>query len=165
MSDASKSKAPARLVHRRLLAHPSVLFHPEPVFVQDSVGDAYGTGRAIVVVISRVLPLDPANEPHVDVRVAIELLVEAGVSVVANEWSPEAIRCDELRGQLGHRRAIEIRVSSNALTKPRSEIAVSVAHVSRRDGVSDWRTCITASPNPRTASRVGRGSTTGMSLP
>ena len=61
------------------------------------------------------------------------------------------VRRHELGGQVRHRRAIEIRVRRNPLTQPGRE----VGHVKRREGVSDWRTCVTASPNPRTAASVG----------
>ena len=108
MSDASKSKRPPGLVHRRLLAHPSVLLDPEPVLVQDPLADAHGARRAVVVVVAGVLPVDPADEPDVDVRVAVELLVEARLGVVPDVRAPEMLRRHELGGQARHRRAIEI---------------------------------------------------------
>ena len=71
-----------RFVHRRVLAHPAVLLDPEPVLVQDPVRNTDRAGRAVVVVVAGVLPVDPADEPDVDVRIAIELLKEARLVVV-----------------------------------------------------------------------------------
>jgi hypothetical protein len=157
MSEASKSKLP----------HPAVLLDAEPVLVHHALAHAHRAGRAVVVVVARVLSVDPADEPHVEVGVAVELLVEARLLVVADERPPEVLGDDELGREIGHRRPIEVGVRWNPLADPGSELThvSDGAHVSKREGVSDWRTCLTASPKPRTASSVGRESTTGVSLP
>src|SRR5262249_43404005 len=63
-----------RPVLRRPLAHPTVLLDPEPVLEEDSVAHAHRSRRAVVVVVAGVLAVDPADEPDVEVGVAIELL-------------------------------------------------------------------------------------------
>src|SRR5262249_4732765 len=145
----------------RALSNPTVLFHAEPILEQDSIAHADRSRRPVVIVVAGVLAVDPADEPDVQVRVAVELLVEARSRVVAGVGAPDVLRCGQLSREARHRRTIEVRVWRNTLTDPGREIA----HARRREGVSDWRTWTTASPKPRTASSVGRESTTGVSLP
>ena len=92
------------------LTDPAVLFDPEPVLEQDSVAHADCSRRPVVVVVAGALSLDPADEPDVEIRVAVELLVEAGVGVVADEVEPEVLVAASSAARCGHRRTIEIRV-------------------------------------------------------
>ena len=120
-----------------------------------------------MVVVARALAVHPADEPDVEVGVPVQLLIEARVDVVAHVRSPEMLGRDELGGEVGHPGPIEVRVGANALAQPDRKLrhVSESAHVSSRSGVSVWSTCVTASPKPRTASSVGCGSTTGVSLP
>ena len=128
----------------------------------DPVRNADRAGRAVVVVVARVLAVDPADEPDVEVRVAIELLDRSARRRRGGRTAPEMLGRHRARRPafdiVGRSRS---RVRRNPLTQPGRE----VAHVKQADGVSDWRTCVTASPKPRTASSVGPESTTGVSLP
>ena len=76
-----------------------------------------------MVVVARALSVDPADEPHVEVRVAVELLVETRVLVVADERPPEVLCGDELARELRHRRPVEVGVRRNPLAQPRPEFA------------------------------------------
>ena len=66
---------PARRVTVRPLANPAVLVAVEVVLEQDAVTHEDGPLGAIVVVVSRVLTTRPADQPHIDIRVAVELHV------------------------------------------------------------------------------------------
>ena len=50
-----------------------------------------------MVVVARALAVDPADEPDVEVRVAVELLVEARVGVVADVRPPEVLASPRAR--------------------------------------------------------------------
>ena len=87
-----------------------------------------------MVVVARALTVDPADEPDVEVGVAIELLVEAAFGVVSDVGRQRCSAATSSRGKGRHRRAIEIDVRRDALAKPRGEISVTSAE---REGVSD----------------------------
>jgi hypothetical protein len=129
-------EAAARPVLGRPLTHPVVLLDAKPVLEEDAFADTHGVGGGVVVVVARVLAVDPADEPDVEVRVAVELLVEARLAVVADVGLPEMLRCSELGGQVGHLRTREVGVGRDPLTKPLCE----GSQLRMRAGVSDWRT-------------------------
>ncbi len=86
--------------------------------------DAHRAGRAVVIVVSRVLPVDPADEPDVDVRVAVELLVEARVGIVLDERTPEVLR--RRRAPRPAPTSVARSRSLSAGTRSRSQVARSL---------------------------------------
>src|SRR4051794_17480287 len=149
------------LVLLRLLPDPAVRVALEEILPQDSFADENRAGGAIVVVVSRVLPVRPADEPHVDVRVAIQLLVVPFVNVVANVLAPQFLFApDRLREgeQLGPRQVV---ICGEALRKERCDIS----HARRRLGLSHLTSFSTLSPKRDNAVTVGCASTTGTSVP
>ena len=121
-----------------------------------------------MVVVARALAVDPADEPDVEVGVAVELLVEACVGVVPHERPPEMLGRDELGGELGHRAADRDPCPPERVREARrasSATSASSAHVSRRVrcvGLENVRHSIAETAD---GIQCRRGSTTGVSLP
>ena len=61
----------------------------EEVLEHRTLADVDGTLRAVVVVVARVLRRRPADQPDVDVRVAVELDVVPVDDVVSDVILPE----------------------------------------------------------------------------
>lgn len=85
-------EALACMVLPRPLAHPTVLLDPEPVFEKHALADAYGSGRAVVIVVAGALSVDPADEPDIEARVAVQLLIEPGTVIVVDKRAPQSVR-------------------------------------------------------------------------
>ena len=161
MSDASKSKrppAPCTVVRSR--THPSSSTRNQSS-KQRPLADADRARRAVVVVVARVLAVDPADEPDVEIR---DRGRAAGRSASRRRGGRTSAR--DAPSPRARRRARTSRHDRDPCPPEPAHAARSRGR-SRQEarGVSDWRTCVTASPNPRTASSVGRESTTGVSLP
>jgi hypothetical protein len=61
----------------------------ERILEQRPFDDVHGAGRPVVVVQPRLLKRVPADQPHVDVRVAMQLGVEASVTGVLHMDAPQ----------------------------------------------------------------------------
>ena len=139
----------------------------QAILAKLAVGDVDGTARRIVVVEARVLLVVPADEPDVEVHVAVELCVDSLVGIVPDEVPPELRLAAELDRELGEARLRKILVCGNPFGDPGCDVVHGLIVIRRAagSGVSRMTIRSTASPNPRTASSVGRGSITGTSLP
>src|SRR5207247_5623186 len=115
----------------------------------------------VVIVVTRVLRVEPADQPDVDVGVAIQLSEVALLRVVADEVVPERTLVPQASRELGHVRALEVLPRRESFLEPRAD----VGHPKRRVGLSRQSATATACPKRRTSRKVGRGSTIGASIP
>ena len=145
----------------RLFADPAVLLPLEVVLPERALADADGSARPVVVVVAGVLSMGPADQPDVDARVAVQLVVDALVRVVALEWAPEPLFLPEGDGELAEFGAVEVVVGGEPFTDPGRD----VRHRRKEAGLSMVRIFSTDSPKPLMARKVCAGSTTGLSLP
>ena len=76
-----------------------------------------------MVVEARVLLAVPADEPDVEVDVAVELRVDALVGVVLDQLAPEVSLAAELDGQLGEEGLPEVLVAGQPLGDPGRDVA------------------------------------------
>ena len=128
----------------------------------DPLAHADRARRAVVVVVARALAVDPADEPDVEVRIAVELLIEARVVVVADVRSPEMLGRDELGGEVQTSRGGRDRCP------PEPARAAEVARSLTSAGGSVCRTGVRASQHRRNRGRhpvSNSNPTTGVSLP
>ena len=116
-----------------------------------------------MVVVAGVLALRPADQPDIDVGVAVQLCVLALGRVESHVIAPDALLRGDRGGESSEYGTIEIRVGDQPTGEPGSD--VDVGHDMSRLGVSCVTKRSTDSPKPFSASRVGAGSTTGKSLP
>ena len=75
-----------------------------------------------MVVVARVLRVEPADQPDVEVRVAIELDEVARARIVADEALPEARLTREVDDQLRERRPVEVHVLRHPLVNPAGRV-------------------------------------------
>ena len=68
-----------------------------------------------MVVVAGALAVDPADEPDVEVRVAVELLVEANLVIVACERAPELVGARDLACQPRELVPSKVAIGSDAL--------------------------------------------------
>ena len=85
-----------------------------------------------MVVVPRVLPVPPADQPDVDVGIAVKLLVLPLLGVVTDELLPVARLATDLADKTQERRPVEIAPRREALDKPGRE----VGHTRSRVGFS-----------------------------
>ena len=109
---------PAGVVPVRLLADPAVLVTTEVVLEDRALADVHRTLRAIVVVVARVLGLRPADQPDVDVRIAVHLHVVPIDHVVADVVFPERALGSDRRRQLEQLRPREVAISFETSIEP-----------------------------------------------
>src|SRR5262249_26722407 len=126
-----------------------------------ATADVDGAVRPIVVVVARALSGQPADQPDVDVRVPVQLVVEALRLVVALERSPERGLPPDLLCQPDEPLAVQVLVGGETFANPGCDLG----HIRSLDGLSAVISCTTESPKPPIALRVGSGSITGTSLP
>src|SRR5437764_541851 len=79
---------------------PPLVVAIEVVLAQASLAHEDRPGRKIVVVVAGVLRVEPADQPDVDVRVAVELCEVPRLRIVTNVLGPEARLAAE-RGREG----------------------------------------------------------------
>src|SRR5207249_10267993 len=103
----------------------------------------------------------PADEPDVDIGVAVELVVEALGGVVALERLPQHLRLADLDRKPRELRPIQVPVGGKTLANP----GCDVRHDKSLLGLSAVISFTTESPKPRMALSVGADSITGTSLP
>src|SRR5439155_3499794 len=99
----------------------------------------------VVVVTAGLLVVEPADQPDVDVQVAIELHVDALVPVVAYQGLPELRPVPDRRRQLDELRPLQIAL----LRAPPDDEVPELVHASSEVGLSRQRALVTAGPKPR----------------
>lgn len=144
-----------------LLTNPAVGIPSEVILVERPLANVDRARGEVVIVVARVLRVEPADEVEIEVRIPVELDEVTGVRVVTGEALPEARLPSELDREARERRPIEVDVIQHALVNP----SIKPSHQRKRVGFTLQSAFATASPKPRTASRVGSGSMTGASLP
>ncbi len=154
---------PSRLVPVRALADPPVLVAVEVILEDRALANDDRSLRTVVVVVAGVLLCRPADQPDVDVRVAIQLHVVTLVGGEAHVVAPEALLAPHLGREREQRGTVEVGVCHETTGEPGGD--VDVGHGSSRAGVSCLTSVSTDSPKPLIARAVGSGSTTGRSLP
>ena len=160
MYEESKSNTEPGDAHGHLV-HPAVGPSLEVILVERPVAHVHRARGDIVVVVARVLRVEPADQPEVEMGVSIELNEMTRRRVVADEALPEARLAREVDHELRQCRAIEVRVLGDPLVDPASQSL----EPSSRAGFWWQSASATASPKPRTASRPCSGSRTGTSVP
>ncbi len=106
-----------RLVVLRPLANPAILVAVEVILAEHAAADVDAPRRAIVIVIAGVLAVHPADQPDVDVRVAIELLVLPLLRIVTLELLPEALVLPDLARERVELRSTEVNTGSETIGK------------------------------------------------
>ena len=145
----------------RQLANPASGVPLEVVLVEHALAHVHRARRDVVIVVARVLRVEPADQPEVEVGIAVQLDEVAGTRVVPDEALPEPRLRGELRDEVDQRGPVEIAVLRNPAVDPASQ----AFHPRRRDGFRFQRASSTASPKPRTTSSPCAGSSHGASLP
>src|SRR6266566_5537235 len=158
-------EAAARPVLARPLPHPAVVVSVEGVLAEHPGTDVDGARGLVVVVIAGVLRVVPADQPDVDARIAVELCEVALVRVVPDERLPDVLCRSDRPGERSSFLALQRARAGGA----RLDQLFDRGHRRHRfNSLSELveRTApVTASPNDRTTSSAGSGSTIGMSVP
>ncbi len=119
MYDESKSEGAARVVDVRPLADPAVRVPAEVVLVEAALDDVDRTRGDVVVVVPRVLRVEPADEPEIEMRVAVQLEEVARVSGRAGRGAPRSeARRRAPSTRLRERLQVEIGVLRHARVNP-----------------------------------------------
>ena len=133
VEDGARRSLAARLAER-------VTVEMEPVLSQHAVADGDGARGDVVVVVAGVLLVEPADQPNVDMGVAVELGEVALVGVVADEVFPETPLAAEAGGDLDELGPVEVPSGGKSLDEEGSD----VVHSNRRVGLSRQSASATA---------------------
>src|SRR3954470_3074744 len=106
----------------------------EAVFGQRPLADIDAAGGEIVVVVAGLLIVEPADEPHVDMRVAVELRVVPLAGIVPDLVAPEARLAAHGRRERGQLLLVEVAVRRNERADPILEPVAGRLRVVRVDG-------------------------------
>src|SRR6185312_11256712 len=126
--------------------------------------------RKIMVVKAGLLPRDPAEQPDVEVMVAVEAHVDPLLGIVADEHAPQVGAGGQPLGERAHLVRLEVAVVAAALRDPCGD-GLGFGHgapprwLSTRSGFCSATARPTKGPSPSSVRRSGAGSMTGTSVP
>src|SRR5581483_9195870 len=137
----------------------------EAILDERPLAHVHAAGGQVVVVVAGLLVVEPAEEPHIEMLVAVELRVVALARIVAHVAPPQARLVADARRELGELGLLEVAVGREVLPDPLADRHVLDHHVKSSLGLSRHNASSTACPKDWTGARLVEGSSTGPSLP